>query len=108
MAGGGYSLFKITEVLDGRYLRPPDVAMIPCEFCRVEYMTGRLQGRTFDQRAPRHRLGNDGRHRLYRGADGVLTDFGRHEERQLELNTELRALERRRTQIVSELRGVPA
>lgn len=55
--GGIYDTFEVLEVLEGRYLRPPDVAIIPTEFCRVKWLSGRLKGQTRDQRAPGHRLG---------------------------------------------------
>lgn len=55
--GGIYDTLEVVEVLDGQYLRPPDVALIPCEFCRVKWRSGRLKGQTTDQRAPGHRLG---------------------------------------------------
>lgn len=64
MHGGTHDVFRVVEILPGRYLRPPDVAIIPTEFCRVLWLTGRLKGQTTDQRAPDHRLGGDGRHVL--------------------------------------------
>ena len=74
--GGTYSLFEITEVLEGRYLRPPDVAIIPCEFVRVRYIDGRLAGQERDVRASGHRLGF-GSMTLYRHSDGRLTEWGK-------------------------------
>lgn len=76
LSGGTYSLFEVIEVLEGTYLRPPDVAIIPCEFVRVRYIGGRLDGQVHDQRTPRHRLGF-GKHSLYRHADGRLTEWGK-------------------------------
>lgn len=64
--GGIHSTFKIVEILPGKYLRPPDVALIPTEFCRIEWLDGHLKGQTTDQRAPGHRLGWAGGHVLLR------------------------------------------
>lgn len=78
--GGQYDLFRVVEVLEGRYLRKPDAAIIPTEFCRVEWLTGRLRGQTTDQRAPDHILGRGGSHVLYRLPDGTLTDWAERKE----------------------------
>lgn len=82
--GGGYDTIEVAEVLEGRYLRPPDVALIATEFCRVRWLTGRLQGQVTDQRAPGHILGRDGHHALLRRADGSLTPWGQAEHERAE------------------------
>lgn len=46
--GGIYDVYRVVEVLDGKYLRPPDVALIATEFCRIKYLTGWLAGQTYE------------------------------------------------------------
>lgn len=73
-------IIEIKELLPGKYLRKPDVALIPTEFVRALVISGRLRGQMIDQRAPDYMLGGDGYLLLYRNADGSLTEFGEERE----------------------------
>ena len=101
--GGIYDRVRVVEVLEGRFLLPPIAAIVPTEFCRVEYLTGRLLGERHYQRAPNYRLGGDGTFHLYRRADGTLTPLGVTEEKRRELRAELHQLNRRGAAIAQEL-----
>lgn len=84
LGGGDYSLVRVVELLPGKYLCPPQVTLIPTEFVKVEWLTGRPRGRVTDERAPDFRWGGEGRYVLYRHSDGTLTEFGQQREDEAE------------------------